>query len=66
MLPGDAASTATMRLDLVGALLGDLEAERAALAVQQHHAGADLVDQREIGGDDRLVGESQRGTAWRM
>ena len=35
------------RLDLVGPLLGDLEAERAALAVQQHHAGTDLVDQRD-------------------
>ena len=31
------------RLDLVGALLRDLEAERAALAVQQQHAGADLI-----------------------
>ena len=44
------------RLDLVRPLLRDLEAERAALAVQQQHAGADLVDQREIGGDDRVVG----------
>ena len=44
------------RLDLVRALLRDLEAERAALAVQQQHAGADLVHQREVGVDDRLVG----------
>src|SRR5262249_20055180 len=44
------------RFDLVGALLRDLETERAALAVQQQYAGADLVHQRDVGVDDRLVG----------
>ena len=44
------------RLDLVRALLRDLEAKRAALAVQQQHARADLVHQRHIGGDDGVVG----------
>ena len=40
------------RLDLVGPRLSHLEAERAGLAVHQHDAGADLVDQLDIGGDD--------------
>jgi hypothetical protein len=43
-------------LDLVGPLLGNLETERPALAVQQQHAGADLVDAFEIRGNDRIVG----------
>ncbi len=43
-------------LDLVGARLRDLQAERAALAVQQQDAGADLVDLGDIGVDDHLVG----------
>ena len=49
-------------LDLVGPLLGDHEAEIAALAVQQQHARADLVDQREIAARIASSVESQRGT----
>ena len=44
------------RLDLVGPRLERLEAEGAGLAVHQHDARADLVDQLDIGGDDLLVG----------
>ena len=63
MLPAVADFDRDDALDLVRPLLGDLEAERAALAVQQHHAGTDLVDQREIAATIALSVESQRGTA---
>ena len=43
-------------LDLVRPRFRDLQAERAALAVQQQHARADLVDQRDVGRDDGVVG----------
>jgi hypothetical protein len=51
---------AERRLDATNALtffrpgFGHLEAEGAGLAVHHHDAGADLVDQCDIGGDDRL------------
>src|SRR4051812_25561617 len=44
------------RLDLVGPRFQHLVAERAGLAVHHDHAGADLVDQRDIGGHDLIVG----------
>ena len=44
------------RLDLVGPRLRHLEAELPSLRVEQDHAGTHLVDERGVGGDDRIVG----------
>ena len=43
------------RLELVGPLLRDLERKRRALAVRQHNARTDLVDQRDIRRDDWCI-----------
>src|SRR5881396_274509 len=44
------------RLHLVGPRLRHLEAELPRLRVKENHAGTDLVHQRGVGADDRLVG----------
>ncbi len=54
--PATAGSTATSALILSGRACATLKPNAAALAVKQHDAGTDFVDQRGIGGDDRVVG----------